>query len=208
MTDQQVRDEVLTFFLAGHETTANALTWTWYLLAQHPEAADRIAEESRACGAGPLCADDVVRLPFTRMVLSESMRLFPPAWTVARRSLGAFSLGPYHLPAGALVILPQWVIHRDPRWWPDPERFDPERWDPSAAAERPKFAYFPFGGGARICIGEHFAWMEGVLVLATIARHWRFALVPGANVTPLPTITLRPRSGVPMTAHRRAGWDL
>ena len=203
MSDQQVRDEVLTFFLAGHETTANALTWTWYLLAQHPEVAAAMSAEAQACGPGPLTADDVARLPYTRMVLSESMRLYPPAWTVARRALGACQIGGYHIPADALVVLSQWVIHRDPRWWPNADRFTPERWHPTAPVDRPKFAYFPFGGGARMCIGEHFAWMEGVLVLATIAREWRFTLAPGATVTPQATITLRPKGGVPMSAHRR-----
>ncbi|MGQ0646882.1 MAG: cytochrome P450 [Gemmatimonadaceae bacterium] len=203
MTDEQVRDEVLTFFLAGHETTANALTWTWYLLAQHPDAADRMAAESHDCGDRALTADDVARLPFTRMVLAESMRLYPPAWTVARRALGSFELGGYTIPAHGLVVMSQWVVHRDDRWWPEPDRFEPERHSPDAAASRPKFAYFPFGGGARMCIGEHFAWMEGVLVLATIARRWRFTLSPGARVQPHATITLRPRGGIPMQAHHR-----
>ncbi len=202
MTDQQVRDEVLTFFLAGHETTANALTWSWYLLAQHPDIADRVAAEARALGTRPLVSDDFPNLPYTRMVFAESMRLFPPAWAIARRALTPCAIGGYPIPAGALVVTSPWVVHRDARWWPEPDRFDPERWrtpDP----ERPKFAYFPFGGGARTCIGEHFAWLEGVLVLATIAREWRATLVPGARVSTQATITLRPRDGIPMTLHRR-----
>ncbi|MBC7894473.1 MAG: cytochrome P450 [Cytophagaceae bacterium] len=203
MTDDEVRDEVLTFFLAGHETTANALTWSWVLLAAHPEVADRMAAEARAGGDGPLTAEHLPRLPYTRMVLSESMRLYPPAWTVARRALGDFTLGTHRIPANALVVTSQWVIQRDPRWWPDPDRFDPERWRPELAVDRPKFAYFPFGGGARMCIGEHFAWMEGILVLATIARQWHFDVRPGTTVTPHATITLRPRGGAPMTVHRR-----
>jgi cytochrome P450 len=202
MTDRQVRDEALTFFLAGHETTANALTWTWFLLAAHPDVADRMAAESRACGEGPLGAEDLARLPYTRMVLSESMRLYPPAWTVARRAIGDFTLGGHAIPGGSLVVTSQWVIHRDPRWWPDAEDFRPDRWE-GEGADRPKFAYFPFGGGARLCIGEHFAWMEGILVLATIARDWHFTLEPGARVVPQATITLRPAGGIPMRMHRR-----
>lgn len=204
MTDDEVRDEVLTFFLAGHETTANALTWSWVLLAGHPDVADRVAAEARACGDGPLGAAHLSHLPYTRMVLSESMRLYPPAWTVARRALGDFTLGAHRIPAGALVVTSQYVIQRDARWWPDPDRFDPERWRPDLTVERPKFAYFPFGGGARMCIGEHFAWMEGILVLASIARDWRCELQPGTTVTPHPTITLRPRGGVAMTVHQRS----
>lgn len=202
MTDQQVKDEVLTFFLAGHETTANALAWSWYLLAQHPEVADAVAAEAAALGARPLTAEDVAALPYTRMVFAEAMRLYPPAWAVARRSLGPCEIGGFPIPADALVVLSQWVVHRDPRWWPDPHRFDPERWR-SPDPERPKFAYFPFGGGARMCIGEHFAWMEGVLVLATIAREWRMHLPAGANVRTQATITLRPRGGIPLVLQRR-----
>lgn len=203
LTDDEVRDEVMTFFLAGHETTANALTWSWYLLAQHPEVADRIVAEVATCGSDPLGADDVGRLPYTRMVFSEVMRLYPPAWTVARRALGDCIIGGYRIPANGLAVTSQYVVQRDPRWWPDPDRFDPERWRPDVAAERPKFSYFPFGGGARMCIGEHFAWMEGILVLATIARRWRAGLVAGAKVVPHPTITLRPRGGIPMTVRAR-----
>ncbi len=202
MSDQQVRDEVLTFFLAGHETTANALSWTWYLLAQHPGVADQVAAESRALGGRPLTADDYAALPYTRMVLAESMRLYPPAWAIARRSLGPCEIGGYPIPTDALVVTAPWVVHRDPRWWPDPGRFDPERWrepDP----DRPKFAYFPFGGGARMCIGEHFAWLEGVLVLASVAREWRMTLPPGTTVRTHASITLRPRGGVPMILERR-----
>lgn len=202
LTDQQVKDEVLTFFLAGHETTANALAWSWWLLATHPEVADRVAAEAAALGNRPLTADDFASLPLARMVLAESMRLYPPAWAVARRSLGPCEIGGYAIPADALVVMSQWVVHRDARWWPDPDRFIPERWrDP--APDRPKFAYFPFGGGARMCIGEHFAWLEGVLVLASIARDWRMSVAPGASVTTRATITLRPRGGIPVTLHRR-----
>lgn len=203
LTDRQVRDEAMTFFLAGHETTANALTWTWLLLARHPEVADRLAEESTALGAALPTADDLPRLPYARMVLSESMRIFPPAWMVARRALGPFALGGHEFPAETLVLTSPYLVHRDARWWPDPLRFDPERWEGEPPADRPRFAWFPFGGGARMCIGEHFAWLEGILVLATIAREWRFTLEPDAQVRPQATITLRPRGGIAMRARRR-----
>lgn len=204
LTDQQVKDEVLTFYLAGHETTANALSWSWYLLAQHPEAAERVAAEALACGPRSLTADDYPRLPWTRMVFAEAMRLYPPAWAIARRSLGPCTVGGYHLPTDALVAMSQWVVHRDPRWWPRPNAFEPERWQ-EPVPERPKFAYFPFGGGARMCIGEHFAWLEGVLVLATIAREWRMSLPAGSAVRPQATITLRPRDGIVLETSRRPG---
>lgn len=201
MTDQQVQDEVLTFFLAGHETTANALTWSLYLLARHPEVAQRVREEARALGDRTLVADDLPRLPYTRQVFSEVMRLFPPAWTIARRALGDFELGGYQLSAGSLVIMSQWVVHRDPRWWTVPERFDPDRWA-NEPGDRPKFAYFPFGGGARMCIGEHFAWMEGILVLATIMREWSFTLTSQDAVRMQPSITLRPKHGIQAVVSR------
>ncbi|HLV79686.1 MAG TPA: cytochrome P450, partial [Chthonomonadaceae bacterium] len=140
---------------------------------------------------------------YTRKVLSESMRCYPPAWIVARRPLADYRLGEYVLPAGSLCILSQYVTHHDPRWYPDPFRFDPERWTPEAQEARPKFAYYPFGGGPRICIGEGFAWMEGILLLAALAQHWKFRLVPGHRVTMQPIVTLRPRYGMRMTLHRR-----
>ena len=203
MTDVQLRDEALTILLAGHETTANALTWTWYLLAQHPEVERRMHEELDALGGAPPTADDAARLPYTRMVLAESMRLFPPAWVVGRRAIGEFAVGGYAIPARSIILAPQWLVHRDPRWFADPERFDPDRWLPERAADRPKFAYFPFGGGTRICVGEQFAWLEGILLLAVLGRHWRFHLVPGHPVVPEPIITLRPKHGVRVTLERR-----
>jgi cytochrome P450 len=204
MTDAQVRDEAVTIFLAGHETTANALTWTWYLLSQNPEAEARLHAEldtfarNTALGFGDLPA-----LRYTEMVLAESMRLFPPAWILGRRALVDYEVGGYVIPEGSIVTACQWVTHRDPRFFPAPERFDPERFRPEAREARPKFSYFPFGGGPRICIGESFAWMEGVLLLATLARHWRLRLVPGHAVVPLPSITLRPRHGMRMVLERR-----
>lgn len=204
MTDEQVRDEALTIFLAGHETTANALTWTWYLLSQHPEIEARLHEELDAVLEGRLPEfNDVAHLRYTEMVLAESMRLFPPAWAIGRLSLEDYEVGGYRLPAGSLVLLSQYVMHRDARYFPEPERFDPSRWLPEARETRPQYAYFPFGGGVRRCIGEGFAWMEGVLLLAALAQRWRLRLVPNHPVKTNPIITLRPRHGMLMTLEKR-----
>jgi cytochrome P450 len=203
MTDRQLRDEVMTLLLAGHETTANALTWTWYLLARNPEAEARLHAEVDQLGGRRPTSEDLPRLAYVERVLAESMRLFPPAWGIGRRAVQPHQAGAFTVPAGGLVAMSAYVVQRDPRFWPDPERFDPDRFLPEAKAARPRFAYFPFGGGARQCIGESFAWMEGVLLLATLAQRWRFRLAPGARVEPQPLITLRPRHGVPMTAEER-----
>ena len=204
MTDTQLRDEAMTIFLAGHETTANAMAWTWHLLSQNPEAEGRLHEELDRVleGRAPGVAD-LPRLRYTEMVLSESMRLFPPAWILGRRAIVDHELGGYRIPAGSIVLLSQWITHRDARYFPDPLRFDPQRFTAEAQAARPRFSYFPFGGGPRVCIGEGFAWMEGVLVLATIARRWRFLPVDGIPVTPAAMITLRPKSGLPMRIEAR-----
>lgn len=199
MTDLQLRDEAMTIFLAGHETTANALTWTWYLLSQHPDIEARFhAEIDSALGGRVPNVEDMSRLPYTRMVLAESMRLYPPAWTVGRRALAPFDVRGYTVPARSIILLCQYLMHRDARWFPDPARFDPDRWTAERQAERPRFAYFPFGGGPRVCIGEQFAWMEGVLLLATIAQRWQLRLVPGHPVALQPIITLRPKCGMKM----------
>ena len=206
LSDQEVRDEMVTLLLAGHETTAVALSWTWFLLSQHPDVEARLlAELDAVLGTGGRvpAAEDIPRLVYTRMVFSEAMRLFPPAWALERRALRDVELGGHRVPAGSLVFTSQFLVHRDPRWWPEPERFDPERWRPGREAERPKFAYFPFGGGSRVCIGEPFAWMEGVLLLATISRRWRFAHERDHPVTMDPLVTLRPRYGMRMRAVRR-----
>ena len=205
MTDEQLRDEVMTIFLAGHETTSNALAWTWYLLSQNPEAEARLHEELDDVLKGrPPTAEDYPRLRYTEMVVAESMRLYPPAWAVGRLALEDHEVGGYHIPRGALVLVSQYVMHRDPRFWSEPERFDPERFTPEAKAGRPQFAYFPFGGGQRRCVGEGFAWMEAVLILAALARRWRLRLVPGAQVRTEPRITLRPaKGGIPMKAVSR-----
>ena len=204
MTDTQLRDEILTLMLAGHETTANALTWTFYLLAQNPEAEEKLHAELDAALAGrPPRVEDLPALPWTEMVLAESMRLFPPAYAVGRWSLEPHSFGGYEIPRHSVVISSQWIIHRDARFFPEPERFNPARWTPEARAARPKFAYFPFGGGNRVCIGEGFAWMESILVLATLAQRWRMRLVAGYRAEARPVITLRPRHGMPMLFERR-----
>jgi cytochrome P450 len=206
MSDGQLRDEVMTLLLAGHETTANALTWTFYLLSQNPAAESRLHEELDEVLGGRLPAfEDLERLRYTEWVLAESMRLCPPAWGIGRRALEDHPVGDYVIPAGALVSVSPYVTHRDPRWYPDPERFEPERFAPEARAARPKFSYFPFGGGARTCIGESFAWMEGVLIVATIARRWRLRHAPGHRVAMQPLITLRPRYGMKLIAHARDG---
>jgi len=204
MTDLQLRDEAMTIFLAGHETTANALTWTWYLLSQHPDVEARLhAEIDSTLGGRAATADDMSALPYARMVLAESMRLYPPAWILGRRALGAFEARGYTIPARSIVLMCQYTMHRDARWFPEPERFDPERFAPERQAERPKFAYFPFGGGPRVCIGEQFAWMEGMILLATIAQRWRLRLVPGHPVALQPIITLRPKHGMRMVVEAR-----
>ncbi len=204
MSDGQVRDEAMTLFLAGHETTANALTWTLYLLSQNPDCERRLHEEIDAALEGRAPGfDDLPRLPYTEMVLAESMRLYPPAWGVGRLAIEDYRIGEWRIPAGSVLLMSSWVTHRDARWWPDPERFDPARWTPEAKEARPKFSYFPFGGGSRLCIGERFAWMEGALVLASIAQRWRPRLAPGHRVEPLGLITLRPRYGMRMTLEPR-----
>jgi cytochrome P450 len=206
MSDRQLRDEVMTLLLAGHETTANALCWTWYLLSQNPGAEERLHRELDEVLAARLpTVDDLPRLRYAEMVFAESMRLFPPAWTLGRLVLKDQDLGGVRVPAGALVMASPYLMHRDVRWFPDPLRFEPERFTPEEKAARPKFSYFPFGGGARGCIGEPFAWMEGVLLLATIAQHWRFGLAPGQVVEPQALITLRPRYGIRVAAERRGG---
>jgi cytochrome P450 len=189
MSDQQIRDEAMTIFLAGHETTANAMAWTWHLLGGHRAAEATLHEEiDRVLGGRPPEAADVAKLEYTRAVIAESMRLFPPAWTMGRRVVEPHAVGGHELEPGALVLLSQWVVHRDPRWWDQPEVFAPERW--LAPASRPKYSYFPFGGGNRVCIGESFAWTEAMLLLAAIAQRWTFA--PATSPTPEPRITLRP----------------
>jgi cytochrome P450 len=204
MTDQQLRDEVVTLMLAGHETTAAALSWTWYLLSEHPDAAERLHEElDQVLGGRPPTVDDVAKLPYCQMVVDESLRLYPPAWGTARQALAPDEIGGYRLPAGAIVAIGTFVTHRNPAFWDEPDRFDPDRFSPERSTGRPRFAYFPFGGGARQCVGASLALLESRLVLAMVAQWFRPQLVPGTRVIPDPTFTLRPRGSLPMTLHAR-----
>jgi cytochrome P450 len=204
MTDSQIRDEAMTLFLAGHETTANALTWTWYLVSQNPECEQRMRRElDSVLGERAATVSDLPALRYTEMVFTEAMRLYPPAWTIGRMSKQACELLGTEIPAQSICLASPYVMHRDARWFPEPDRFDPERWTPEARETRPKFSYFPFGGGTRVCIGERFAWMEGVLVLATMAQKWRLSLAPGQKVDVLPLITLRTCYGMKMILQRR-----
>lgn len=203
MSNDQVRDECVTLILAGHETTANALTWTFFLLAQHPEIAERVKSEVDHILGGRLPApEDYPSLKYTEMVFSESMRLYPPAWGIARTVVEPYEAFGTVFPKNAILLTSQWITHRDPRWHPNPLRFDPERWTAQARALRPKFSYFPFGAGPRQCIGESFAWMEGVLLLASIARKWRFSVVKETRVELLPVITLRPKHGMKLCVEK------
>ncbi|MSP78036.1 MAG: cytochrome P450 [Dehalococcoidia bacterium] len=204
MTDLQIRDEAMTLFLAGHETTANALTWAWYLLSQHPEVEAKLLEEiTTVLHGNPATFEDYPRLHYTEMVFSEAMRLYPPAWALGRKALAEVPLGDYVVPVNGVILMSQYITHRDPRFFPDPDRFDPLRWTLEAKAARPRFSYFPFGGGPRVCIGEPFAWMEGVILMATITQRWQMRLAPGHHVEAFPRVTLRPRYGMKMTLHRR-----
>ena len=197
MSDQQIRDEAMTIFLAGHETTANAMAWTWHLLGKARAVETRLHEElARVLDGRTPTVEDVPRLEYTRAIIAESMRLYPPAWTMGRKAIEAHSIGGHPITPGTLVIMSQWVVHHDPRWWLDPERFSPDRWlrnmPAVALTPRPKYAYFPFGGGSRICIGESFAWTEAILLLATIAQRWTFAPMSIPELEP--RITLRPKN--------------
>ena len=201
LTDTEVRDQAMTLFLAGHETTANALAWTWALLTRHDDVRVKMkAEIDAVLGPDRMPGlEDVARLPYTTAVFSEAMRIFPPVWVVGRRALEDVVIGDIEVPRRTIVISSQYLIHRDARFWPDPLEFRPERWLDEAAKEaRPKFAYFPFGGGGRICIGDAFAWAEGVLILAVMARRWRFETAPDYAEGINPTVTLRPKHGLKM----------
>jgi cytochrome P450 len=201
---ESLRDQVITIFLAGYETVANALSWTWYLLSQNPDAESKLHCEVDSVLQGRLPAlDDVARLLYTDQVLAEALRLYPPAWAMGRYARNDFYLGDYFLPAKTTVLISQFVTHRDARFFPDPLRFDPERFAPQAKAGRKKFTYFPFGAGPRQCIGESFALMEGVLILAAIAQKWKLCLLPDHRVEPQPLITLRPKYGMRMQVEPR-----
>jgi cytochrome P450 len=203
MTDKQVRDEALTLFVAGHETTAVAVAWAWYLLSQNPEAEAHFHAEVDQALDGKLPGfDDLPRLKYTESVFAETLRLYPPAWAVGRRTLQDYQLDGFTIPAGDIVLMSPYAVHRDPRWFADPLKFSPDRWLAGDIA-RPKFAYFPFGGGARVCIGERFAWTEGILLLASIGQRWRLRLEQGQRVETRPLITLRSKHGIRMIAEPR-----
>lgn len=206
MTDDQLRDEIMTLFLAGHDTTANALSWTWYLLAQNPPVEEKLYGELRSVlGGRPPSTADLPRLPYAEMVIKESMRIYPAAWGFGRRPVRDFELDGYRIRAGTNVFVSQWITQRDPRFFPNPERFDPERWcgDPIRRGLLPRFAYFPFGGGPRVCVGAGFAMMEAMLLLAAVAQRFRISLVPRHPVEMLPSVTLRPKQGIKVVLHER-----
>jgi len=199
MNDKQVRDEVITLLVAGHETTSNLLTWTWYLLSQHPEVEQRVhAEVDKVLGGQLPAVEKLSELRYTHMVLEETLRLYPPAWIFSRKIIADDELGGYDIPKNGMILLSPYTTHRHPAFWEDPEEFDPERFTPERSAGRPHYAYFPFGGGPRMCIGSSFAMMEAQLILATIVQRYSLRLVPGHLVEPEALVTLRPKHGLPM----------
>jgi cytochrome P450 len=204
MSDAQIRDEIITLLIAGHETVASALTWCWYLLAQHPEQLARLQEELDGVldGRRPTIAD-LAQLPLTRAIFDETLRLYPPAWIITRRAIAADKLGDGEIPANGLILISPYVVHRHPGFWPEPEQFKPDRFLPGASDGRPRFAYIPFGGGLRLCIGDQFALTEAQLIIAEVARRGRLALVPDQKVVMEPLVTLRPQHGLWMIWQRR-----
>jgi cytochrome P450 len=199
LTDVEIRDEAMTLLLAGHETTANALSWTWYLVSQSPEVEAQLHDEIDRTLEGRLpTLADYSRLTFVEQTVTEAMRLYPPAWIIGRRAIADYQIGDYVVPARSVIFMSPYVIQRDARFFPCPDRFDPGRWTSSFKADLPRFAYFPFGGGVRQCIGESFAWMELVLLVATVAQQWRLRLAPHQAVVPQPLITLRAKHGIAM----------
>jgi len=204
MSDQQLRDEVMTMLLAGHETTALALSWAWFLLASHPGTQAKLQEEVDRVLSGRLpTAADLAQLSYTNDVVRETLRLYPPAWVITRMAAEQLEIGGYLVPAGSNVIVSPWVTHRDLRFFPQPDLFDPERWSAAREQAAPNFAYFPFGGGPRVCIGNSFALMEAAILLAAVAQRFQISLVPGQTIEPLASITLRPQSGVRVRLRQR-----
>jgi cytochrome P450 len=205
MCDEQLRDEVMTVFLAGHETTANALAWTLYLIARHPLVEERLRDEvDRVLGGRTPALPDLAGLPYVKMVLEEGLRLYPPAWAFGRQAIAEDEIGGYRIEKGAGVLVSPWLTHRHPAFWDEPERFDPERFSPERSAGRPRFAYLPFGGGPRQCIGNEFALLEGQLVLAMIVQSFNLQLAQGYRAELEPVVTLRPKGGLPMTVAARS----
>lgn len=204
MSDEQVRNEAMTMFLAGHETTANALSWTWYLLAQHPAAEAKLHEElDRVLAGRSPTLEDLPQLPYTEMVIKEAMRLYPPAWIITRVAKEDTTIGGYRVPKGTITIASPYVSHRDPRYFPEPEKFDPERFHKVNEERLPRDAYMPFGDGPHICIGNMFAMLEARLILATLASRFQMRLVPGQKIEPVPLIALRPRDGIQVQLQAR-----
>ena len=204
LSPRQIHDEALTLLLAGHETTALALSWTWYLLAHHPDVDAAMQAELQTVLGGRLpTAADLLQLPYTRMVFTEALRLYPPAWLMTRRARQEVTIGDYRFAPGTFFLLSPYLMHHDARFFPEPEAFVPTRWAAPPEAGPARHAYLPFGGGPRQCLGEGFAWMEGLLVLTTLAQMWRMALVPGLPVEPWGLVTLRPRQGIPVRLARR-----
>jgi cytochrome P450 len=204
MSDKQLRDEVMTIFLAGHETTASSLSWALYLVSKDPNVEEKLAAEVDAALNGRTPAmEDLPNLPYTRMVIEEALRLYPPAWAFGRQAIADDEIGGYRIPANSSVLVSPWITHRHPAFWDRPQQFDPERFTAEKSAGRPRYAYFPFGGGPRQCIGNEFAMMETQLVLAMIAQQFKFRLVPGQRVEPDPSVTLRPKGTLAMTLTAR-----
>ncbi|WP_273837515.1 cytochrome P450 [Halococcus sp. PRR34] len=206
VTEELVRDELMTMLLAGHDTTALSLTYTWYLLSQHPEIERRVHDEiDEILGNESPTASDVRDLDLTERVIQEAMRLYPPVYTIFREPTEPIQLGGYRIPKGALVMLPQWGVHRDPRWYDDPESFDPDRWTTDRASERPNYSYFPFGGGPRHCIGKHLSMLEAQIILATVAQNYRLRLAPeqSENLDFAPSLTMHPSEPIQMQVQKR-----
>ena len=205
MTDEQLKDEVMTIFLAGHETTANTLTWTLYLLAEHQQIGLRLQNELKSVLGTKKYPTmvDLPKLEYTKKIISESLRLYPPAWALGRQVIKDYRVEKYSIPAGSIILMSQYVMHRDKRYFYDSENFHPERWTDDFKKRLPKFSYFPFGGGIRGCIGEPFALMEAIIIIATIWRKWDMQLVPSQKIALKPLITLRPKYGMRMRISRR-----
>ena len=204
MSDRQLRDEVMTLYLAGHETTSLTLSWTWYLLAQHQRVEEKLVSEwQQVLGGRTPTVDQLQQLPYTAAVIAESMRLLPPVYAIGREAIGDLELGGYRVRRGYTVLMSQWVNHRDPEYFPEPEQFRPERWENGLAKRLPKFAYYPFGGGQRMCIGSTFASIETPIVLATVGQRYRFTVDSEADIGIKPQITLEPANGIPATLWRR-----
>jgi cytochrome P450 len=205
ISDEEVRNETVGLLIAGHETTSNAMTWVWHLLSQHPDVESKVHELiDSVLGDRLPTFEDLPALEYLKMVFWETLRLYPSAWVQGRRAIADYEVEGYVIPKGSVVYVSQWVMHRDPRFYPDPERFDPERWRAGRASdERPRYAFFPFGGGPRYCIGDAFAEMEAQILISVLGRRWRMRMVPGHVAEPLANITLRPKDGMPMVAQRR-----